>query len=87
MEYIVKMIEARHTGELKETDGGSGRERTGVEVWGENRSFYMLSGFNLLRAIIHKFTEVANQMSVCMCALGGCISSVLPTCSHRALQC
>lgn len=33
--------------------------------WEGNHSFYMLSGFNLVRAIIHQFTEVANRMSVC----------------------
>lgn len=75
------MIEARHSGELREAarqrdwgwgvgDGGGGR----------NHSFYMLSGFNLVRAITLQFTEVANQMSVCMCALGVCGTFVFPTC-------
>lgn len=73
------MIEARHTGELREAD----RQRDwgwGVGEGGRNRSFYMLSGFNLVRAITLQFTEVANQMSVCMCALGVCGSFVFPTC-------
>lgn len=50
----------------RQTDRQSERAE-GVKVGGWNRSFYMLSGFNLVRAIIHQFTEVANQMSASMC--------------------
>lgn len=70
MEWIGEMIEARNTGELREqTDRQRNWERRGW--WGGwNHSFYMLSGFNLVRAIILQFTEVANQMSVCLSAVG-----------------
>lgn len=71
------MIEARHTGGAEgETDRGIWEWRRWRRGW--NRSFYMLSGFNLVRAIILQFTEVANQMSVCICALGVCVSFVYP---------
>lgn len=48
-----------------EEDRQAWRERRrGREGSGWNHSFYMLSGFNLVRDITHQFTEVANQMSV-----------------------
>lgn len=65
----------------RQTDRGIWERRRWRRGW--NRSFYMLSGFNLVRAIILQFTEVANQMSVCMCALGVCVSFVYPNLLKR----
>lgn len=58
----------------RQTDRGTERgSGGGVGGWGGvvewNHSFYMLSGFNLVRAVILQFTEVANQMSVCLSAV------------------